>query len=230
MVKSTNSSIQFHEKYRFWLLVITAALFMEIPFISVPFKWFETYFHEISHGIAAVVSGGEIVSIKLYFNGAGLCTTRGGSQFLTAFMGYTGASLWGLILYKLSGYQKYSATIVTIVLTLLMAISLLLWSRDPLTIFIIMSLIGILLLKLKFSHSFYLPWITQFISVVVLLNSVKSPLYLLDGRALGDGATLAQITFIPEIIWVVIWFIIGMISLYFLARQNKSSTFGGSHV
>lgn len=230
MVQDVTPKNKFHEKYRFWLLIVLAAVFMEIPVISVPFKWFETYFHEISHGIAALATGGQIVSIELYINGAGLCITRGGNQLLTSFMGYAGASLWGLALYKVSGYQKHSATVITIILAMLLATSLILWSRDLLTIVIIMSLIGILLLKLKFSRAAYLPWVTQFISIIVLLNSVKSPLYLLDGRSLGDGASLARLTFIPEIIWVAIWFTIGMMSLYFLARQRKSSTFGGSHV
>ena len=60
---------------------------MQIPIISIPFKWLDSYFHEISHGIAALVTGGEIIRIQLFTNGAGLCTTRGGSAFFISFFG-----------------------------------------------------------------------------------------------------------------------------------------------
>ena len=223
MPKDMSSSPSFIEKYRFWLLVVTAAVFMELPIISVPFKWFESYFHEISHGLAALATGGDVVRIQLFLNGAGLCTTYGGSRFVISFMGYAGATFWGVLIYQLSNVRQGAAKVASSLLILMLLFSLLLWCKDVLTAGIIVVLIGILVAKIKLSSSALLPWLMQFISVIVVLNSVKSPLYLLDGRALGDGAALFEITLVPEIVWVGIWFFIGVLSLYLLAKNNKQN-------
>ena len=53
------------KKSYFWLLLLAAIIIHQIPIISVPFKWLESYFHEISHGLAAVATGGRIVRIEL---------------------------------------------------------------------------------------------------------------------------------------------------------------------
>ncbi|MFQ5534642.1 MAG: M50 family metallopeptidase, partial [Sphingomonadales bacterium] len=84
----------------FVLLVVGAMLLSVIPIVSLPFSWTATFFHEISHGLMAIATGGSIVKINLYPNGAGLCTSIGGSPFLIAFAGYFGAVLWGVLIYK----------------------------------------------------------------------------------------------------------------------------------
>lgn len=61
----------------------------------------------------------------------------------------------------------------------------------------------------------------QLFGLLILLNSLFSPSYLLDGRHLGDGATLASQTFVPEIIWVLIWFLLALLALYSLYRTAK---------
>jgi hypothetical protein len=47
-----------------------------------------------------------------------------------------------------------------------------------------------------------------------------SPLYLLDGQARGDGAALADLTFIPEVIWVAIWFSVALFAIYRLSKVS----------
>mgnify|MGYP000105363428 FL=1 len=61
----------------------------------------------------------------------------------------------------------------------------------------------------------------QLFGLLILLNSLSSPSYLLDGRHLGDGAALASMTFIPEIVWVLIWFSIALLGLYSLYKTAK---------
>ena len=54
----------------------------------------------------------------------------------------------------------------------------------------------------------------------MLINSLMSPLYLLDGQARGDGAALADLTFIPEVIWVAIWFSVALFAIYRLSKVS----------
>ncbi|WP_286235231.1 M50 family metallopeptidase [Thalassotalea sediminis] len=210
----------FFQRYQLFLIFILAFILVEIPFISLPFKWLESYFHELSHGLAAILTGGRIISIELSADGSGLCTTQGGSRFVVSFMGYAGASLFGYWLVRISMLHHLITKLVVAILWLVIAVTLVFWVKDILTLFITLLLLALVTFKAFYSGKKYLPLALQFIGATVLLNSIKSPLYLFDGGALGDGATLANMTLIPEMIWVVIWCGIGMITLYLLVKKQ----------
>ena len=212
-------SYSFFDKYRFIFLLITAIIISRLPLISIPFNWLESFFHEISHGFAAIVSGGSIVKIELFTNGAGLCTTLGGNRFLISFMGYAGAILWGMTIYKVSFSRQKAVKIIALTLMILLGVSILLWVRDILTLLIVSSLIGLFYLKWKLSNQ-YVIVLLQLTGILVLLNAVLSPLHLLDGRHIGDGAALASLTGIPEIFWVIAWSSLGALVLYKLASYK----------
>jgi len=214
-LKTTTS---FSQKYQFWLFLLATVILRQIPFISIPFNWLETYFHEISHGIAALLSGGSIIKIELFANGAGLCTTLGGSRFLVSFSGYAGAIIWGAIIYISAKSHQRVAQIFSLFIILLLSVTLILWARDLLTIFICLVLLVLILLSLKAKNLKTLQLLLQLFGMVVLLNGLYSPFYLLDGRSIGDGATLATLTLLPEFIWVIIWSTLGLSTLYFLAK------------
>ena len=191
-----------------------------MPLISVPFNWLESYFHELSHGLAALVTGGRVVQIQLFPNGAGLCTTQGGMRFVISLMGYLGATLFGYFICRLAqGFQAQARWIYPVFIAL-MTLSLILWVRDVLTAFIIGVLIALFVVKWRFVKSHSLGLWLKFTGIIVLLNSVYSPLYLIDGRHLGDGASLASMTFIPEIIWALLWSASGIFALYLLIKKD----------
>ncbi|MBA6233021.1 MULTISPECIES: M50 family metallopeptidase [unclassified Colwellia] len=214
-------SLPFSTKYRFWLILCAALILSQIPIISIPFKWLESYFHEISHGLAALFTGGSIVQIQLFSNGAGLCTTRGGMSFLISFMGYAGAALWGMGIYYIATMHQRIAQILSGIIALLLLTTLVFWARDLLTLLIITALLALVVLKFKYSKLSYLQISLQITGALILLNSVKSPWYLIDGRNIGDGAALSQLTGIPEFLWVIVWFSIGVGGIVWLARTSK---------
>ena len=223
--KNTSSSsdskkLSFNQRYQFWFLFIFAIIVLQIPIISIPFKWLESYFHEISHGLTALFTGGSIVRIQLFPNGAGLCTTRGGSSFLISLMGYGGAIIWGGLLFSLASVHRNIARVFSIVLLCLLTTSILLWVRDLLTLFIVLVLVLLVAAQLKFSSHKALQKLLQVTGLLVLINSLMSPLYLLDGQAKGDGAALANITLIPEIVWVAFWFVSALFMTYRLSKTK----------
>lgn len=219
----THTTPTTHSKTRdkgFWLYLIFAVTLTNIPLINVPFVWLATYFHEISHGIASLITGGDIVSIQLFLNGSGLCTTRGGNALLISFAGYSGAVLWGVLLYRVASHHDKTAKTLTLCLTVLIAVSILLYVRDLLTLIICLCLIGVLGMSLKVQAWNITDHIMKFVAMVVLINSLTSPLYLIDGRSFGDGASMAELTLVPEIVWVVIWCAIGVSGLYYLGKRS----------
>ncbi len=218
---SAQGSSSFWQKYHFFILLIVAIIIKQLPLVSIPFNWLESYFHEISHGIAAILTGGNVLRIQLFANGAGLCTTQGGISFIISFAGYAGATLWGWGIYKLASAHQRAAQIFSVLIFLLLVGSIIFWGRDLLTWFILAVLAGIFLLTIKLQKIHYLQRLMQLFGLLILLNSLSSPSYLLDGRHLGDGAALASMTFIPEIIWIVIWFSLALLAMYSLYKATK---------
>ena len=214
-------SSSFWNKYHFFILLFVAIVIKQLPLISIPFNWLESYFHEISHGIAALLTGGNVLRIQLFANGAGLCTTQGGISFIISFAGYAGATLWGWGIYKLASAHQKVAQVFSILLFILLVSSIVFWGRDLLTWFILGVLAALFLLTIKLKKIHYLQRLMQLFGLLILLNSLSSPSYLLDGRHVGDGAALAAMTFIPEIIWVLIWFSIALLALYSLYKATK---------
>jgi hypothetical protein len=94
-------------------------------FVVYPFRVFVVFLHEISHGIAALLTGGRIVAIGLSFDEGGVCLTRGGSRFLVLNAGYLGSLLFGALFLLLGGRRRRAPTVVatiglfTLVVTLL---------------------------------------------------------------------------------------------------------------
>ncbi len=220
MPNSSPSFTQSLKKHQFWLFVLAAIVLLQVPIISVPFKWLESYFHEISHGLSAIVTGGKIVNIKLFPNGSGLCTTRGGSILLISFMGYAGAILWGMLIYSVASINQKTARAFSILVVMLISVSLVFWVRDLLTLIIMLVVLAVFLIQFKLPRLAYLQSLLKLTGMMVLLNSLLSPFYLLDGRSVGDGARLAELTWLPELIWVIIWSILAVFGLITLSRQK----------
>ena len=63
--------------------------------VVYPLKIFVVFLHELSHGLAAVLTGGRIVEITLSANQGGVCTTSGGWTWVILPAGYLGSMLWG---------------------------------------------------------------------------------------------------------------------------------------
>ncbi len=219
------------QKYQFWLLLVAAIIIRQLPLVSIPFNWLESYFHEMSHGIAALITGGSILKIELFTNGAGLCTTQGGWRFFISFMGYAGATFWGWGIYLLASAHQRIAQGFAIFIFLLIISSIIFWVRDLLTLFILLVLAGMFLLTIRSFSGIrenkksskglvYLQKTLQLFGLLILLNSLFSPFYLLDGRHVGDGAALSSITLIPEVVWVVIWCGLAILALYRLSKRS----------
>lgn len=187
--------------------MVLLALAMSKGRLGWPLKWAETFYHELSHGIACALTGGKVVRIELEFSGAGKCTTRGGWRVPVLLAGYVGAALWGGALYMggwLLGDQGVT-TWLKLELAVL-AIVFLFWARDWRTWVILLVIAGVYGLAITKVSSFYLPTFLQFAGIYILLNAIRAPLFLIDGQHAGDGAALADILILPEGVWIALWF------------------------
>lgn len=91
--------------------------------VMVPLKILVVFFHEISHGIAAVVTGGEIVSISISADQGGEAWTRGGSRFVTLSAGYLGSLLIGIVLLLCALNSKADRALMGVLAAVMLAVA-----------------------------------------------------------------------------------------------------------
>lgn len=87
-------------RHHWQLLALTALVFAlwSTPVIA-PLKILVVFFHELAHGLAAVLTGGEIVELSVNLQQGGHAITRGGNRFLTLSAGYLGSLVLGAALF-----------------------------------------------------------------------------------------------------------------------------------
>ncbi|QYJ77491.1 M50 family metallopeptidase [Shewanella acanthi] len=201
---------------------VLAVLLTRIPYLSLPFKWLESYFHELSHAIATVLSGGIVSHIQLFPNGAGFCFSQGGAPLFIGFAGYFGAACWGYLIYLLATWPK-GIRISFAFLGGLVVLSALFWGRDLLTLAILAMLTIVLLLPLKLSQNKILTQFLRIIGLMIMLNALTSPTALLGADQQGDGYLLSQQSWIPAWVWVGIWLLSSACALLLAWRRIDSA-------
>jgi hypothetical protein len=210
-------------KLSFFSLMGLGLVVSYIPILSWPLDWVETFFHEISHGLMAIATGGDISRIELHLRGSGLCYTSGGTRFLVSFSGYAGAVLWGAVLYLIVGTaNQWLTRLMVSLLGILVVCVALLWVRDLISFVILAVILGIITAAYAAGRYNMTQLLIRFIGLYVMLSAARTPLYLIDGRGVGDGQALSTLTGIPEIIWILIWEAIALSSLWLVYNSHKA--------
>lgn len=173
-----------------------------------PLRLFVVLLHEVSHGLAAVATGGRIVSIELSPAEGGLCTTAGGWAVAVLSAGYLGSALWGALFLVLGFRAKPRAHRA---LAALLGAALVL-----LTLVYVRSAFGFLYgLAAGVLLAGVARWLPDGASSFVLrLLGVTSLLYapwdivsdlILRSVPASDASALARMTGVPALAWGLLW-------------------------
>jgi hypothetical protein len=196
------------------------ALLLWDSFLVYPFRVFVVFLHEISHGLAAILTGGAIEAIGLSFDEGGVCVTRGGSPFLTLNAGYLGSLLWGALFLVIGARRRrarpaiHAIGIFTLVVTLL-------YVRTPFGLLYGLAA-GIALLaiaaRLRSQASELLLAAIGVMSCLYAVWDIASDVLLRPGAG-SDAAALARLTGVPALFWGVLWVFVSCAVLALLARR-----------
>lgn len=89
-----------HLKGHWQLIALTCLVFaLWTTPIVLPLKILVVYLHEVSHGLAAYLTGGTLEQITLSVQQGGVAITRGGNGFAILSAGYVGSLLIGVLLF-----------------------------------------------------------------------------------------------------------------------------------
>lgn len=203
-------------------MIIIALALSQAPYISNFLSWQMTFFHEISHGLAALVTGGKVIKIELHYSGSGVCYTSGGARWLIMLAGYAGAALWGLLIYLMAGkLPKRYSHITAGLLAVILIVSAVLYARDIPSWIIIVAITLFYGAAVRFRDRLPLRFILKLAALYIILDAFKAPVMLLQHRPVSDATNLAALTGVPEFCWIVLWLIIALGCLAYIWRIER---------
>lgn len=188
------------------LVLFLVALYFWDSMLVLPIKYLTVFFHELSHGLAAVLTGGRIVRIELSSNLGGVCWTSGGIRFIVITAGYLGSLLWGCLILLGAVKTRHDQQITAGLGILLLAVTAI-WVRN-LEGIIICTLTGIGLLALAANASEHV--CDQFLkflglaSCFYVLIDIKEDLIDRSIRE-SDAYKIAEMLYLPDWLVGIIW-------------------------
>lgn len=186
-------------------------LFWNTPLVY-PIQVFVVFLHEISHGIAAVATGGSIQQITLNPRLGGACYCPGGNAFLTLSAGYLGSLLWGGAILESARKWRHRAHRLTFGIGIAVILLTLLFVRGAFGLLFGM-LFGVFLMgvarRLGPDANRALLGVLGLTSCLYAVLDMKSD--ILDRPHLpSDAHMLAQLTGVPTVAWGFLWIAIAL--------------------
>lgn len=208
------------------VLIILASIFLWDTFIIYPIKLMVVLLHEISHGLAAIVTGGKVIDLDIALDLSGFSKIENGNSFIIASSGYLGSLIWGMILFY-SSYQKKFRSIVLPIVAGIIVIFLINSSSNEYLIFITIGIIILLFIINYFLPSFFTDFVLKslgLVSCIYVLIDIKQDI-LESTTSYSDASILAEMTGVHQTIWGFFWLLISIAGIILLIKSayRKSS-------
>ncbi|BCX13289.1 MAG: peptidase M50 [Thermosynechococcus sp.] len=215
--KSPPLDVSASEKPGSALLLAIAALativLWQIPlgkYLLYPFTILATWFHEMGHGLTAILLGGYFQQLVINPNGSGFARYGGEvllgnlGQGLVAMGGPLGPAIAGS-LFILSSRSHRATDLCLKALGMLILVSLLLWVRSLFGI-VFMTLVAIAILLVAYCGNRWLKGIAiQFLGVQACISTFQQVDYLftqaIPGGQLSDTGLLQRYLWLPYWLW-----------------------------
>lgn len=195
-----------------WLLWSTPVVY--------PLKLFVVLLHEISHGLVALATGGEIRGLTITPREGGLCRCPGGNAFLTLSAGYLGSLGWGgLMVWGARALGRRARWLTGAIGALVLGLALLYVRAGFALVFALLFGAGLLVAagRLGSEPNRWLLTVLGLTSCLYAVLDVKSD--VLDRPGLpSDAAMLAELTGVPTLVWGVLWIAAALLFCWGLFR------------
>jgi hypothetical protein len=228
------------EKERRLLIAIVVLLVLaNVPYgrmVLYPFALFSTWVHEMCHGMAALVLGGEIEWLKIYPDTSGLARTRRPDNALaTAFVasaGYVGTAVVGALMLAARRIERVGQMGAS-AFGGLMLLSVLLWVRNPFGVFALAAIGGLLVaagIKLKGETA---SGLYAFLAATCSLNAFTNIKDLLGAGTMrvggevvnhSDANTVADALLLPSWFWAGSWLVLAVVLTAIGLRVGHTKT------
>nr|WP_275116231.1 M50 family metallopeptidase [Aliiroseovarius subalbicans] len=197
-----------------WQLIALTALVVALwttP-VMLPLRILVVFLHELSHGLAALLTGGSIEAISLSPNEGGLTTTRGGNLFAILSAGYLGSLVLGVTLF-LAALRSRADRVVVGCLGAAMLVIAALWMREGFALaFTLGTGIWMLVVARFFPHEVS----DMVLRVIGLTSMIYVPLDITSDTIArahlhSDAYMLAERVGGATMLWGGLWLVISLI-------------------
>jgi hypothetical protein len=180
-------------------------------YVLYPFAMLSTWAHEMGHGLTALLVGGRFSHLELYADLGGVAYHAGSggriANALVAAGGLLGPALLGGIIIILGARQR-TARIVSLALSLALAVSLALWVRNPFGMIIVAAIAAALGAIARWGPDPVRVVVTQLLGIQLCLGSFSDFDYMFtkgfvrDGQPMtSDTQAIAQSLLLPYWFW-----------------------------
>ncbi|HXK11809.1 MAG TPA: M50 family metallopeptidase [Vicinamibacteria bacterium] len=189
-------------------------------FVVYPFRLFVVFLHEASHGVAAVLTGGRVVSIGLSFDEGGVCLTRGGWPLLILNAGYLGSLLWGAVFLLLGARRARARSVIGLVGLFTLVVTL----AYVRTLFGFLYGLGAALVLLGVASKLK-PAVSEVLLAAIGATSCLYAVWdiatdvLLRHSGQSDASALARLTGLPAVAWGVVWIAFSILVLVSVLKR-----------
>lgn len=233
-------SVQMNPVYRnaaLILLVLLSLVFWNSVVIT-PVKLFVVLLHELSHALAAILTGGSVERIEIDPRIGGLAVTRGGWSWVVVSSGYIGSMILGSMI-LITSVRSSRTRLLTAGIGVVVLLITALFVRNAFGMFFGVMFGAALIAAAKYLPRVWLPLLVQYLgtmSCLYALVDVQEDLLTLEHR-LTDASIMAASTGIPAIVWGILWSVVSLVVFIFTirivwkrAKQLEKHATGSTHL
>ncbi|GEM_PF-120026 len=212
--------------------MVALAYFLWDTPLLYPLKLFVVILHEMSHGIAALMTGGRILEIQIDPRIGGLCRYAkpqgfAGDMFV-ASAGYLGSMFWGALILIVAARTRYDRYVLLLI-GLVVFILTIFYVREPFGIVFCLIFSVVMFGAFKFLPDWFNDYLLKFIglsSCLYAIVDIKED--LIDRSGIGsDADAIANLMGLPSlsiaigVMWIILSLVIMVISLKVAIAGNS---------
>jgi len=186
----------------------------QVPWLGwlvYPFRVFGTFVHELSHGLAAIATGGDFVRFAVSPDLSGVAHSAGGLRMIVASAGYIGSAVFGGALLVLHARLLSSRTLL-FGLGVVFGLLCLLFVRNLFGVAAALAItfaLGAAAMKLNLAMRDLL---VDVLALQLILDGYDSLFTVFalsrQGGVRSDAETMADLTWLPATWWALIWMLV----------------------
>jgi hypothetical protein len=195
-------------------MVALAYLLWDTPLLY-PLKLFVVILHEMSHGIAAILTGGKIVEIKIDPQIGGLCSYLKPpglvGDIFVASAGYLGSMFWGALILIVAARTRYDRYVILLIGLVVLVLTLL-YVREPFGMVFCLIFSAVMFGAFKFLPDWFNDYLLKFIGLSSCLYAVVDIKEdLIDRSGIGsDADAISKLLGLPSlsvaigVLWIIL--------------------------
>ena len=215
-------------KHKGYLLCILALVFVLWGFpVMYPLKLLVVFFHESSHALATILTGGRVEEMVVNAKASGHVLSQGGNRFLILNAGYLGSLIWGVVIYTFAASTRMDRPFMAF-LGVLIALITLFYVGNLFAILFGLTMATAMILCSGYLNEQVNDFILRLIGltsmIYVLLDIYDDTISRFQLRS--DARMLAEEIGGGTVLWGCLWIVISAVVVTYCLRWNLET---GSH-